>query len=98
MNARDPQLPVQPDEASAIAEFASRVWDDEIVPAITDYIAIPAKSPMFDADWARHGHLGCRATVALCRQAQVAEIRHRRIRAAVRAFRGRRRSPAPPRR
>ena len=24
----------------------------EIVPALTDYIAIPAKSPMFDADWA----------------------------------------------
>ena len=57
MNARDPLLPVQPDESSAIADFAARVWDEEIVPALTDYIAIPAKSPMFDADWARHGHL-----------------------------------------
>ena len=57
MNARDPLLPVQPDEASAIAAFSGRVWDEAIVPAITDYIAIPAKSPMFDADWAKHGHL-----------------------------------------
>ncbi len=57
MNARDPLQPVQPDEASAIADFANRVWDEEIVPALTDYIAIPAKSPMFDADWARNGHI-----------------------------------------
>ena len=26
-------------------------------PQLTDYIAIPAKSPMFDADWARHGFI-----------------------------------------
>ena len=57
MNARDPLLPVQPDEAEAIAQYASRVWDEEIVPKITDYIRVPAKSPMFDADWAANGHL-----------------------------------------
>jgi acetylornithine deacetylase/succinyl-diaminopimelate desuccinylase-like protein len=57
MNARDPLQPLQPDEASALGAFAERVWDEEIVPALTDYIAIPAKSPMFDADWAAHGHL-----------------------------------------
>ncbi|MES2993067.1 MAG: M20 family metallopeptidase [Pseudomonadota bacterium] len=57
MNARDPLLPVQPDEAEAIAQYASRVWDEEIVPKLTDYIAIPAKSPMFDADWAANGHI-----------------------------------------
>jgi acetylornithine deacetylase/succinyl-diaminopimelate desuccinylase-like protein len=57
MNARDPLLPLQPDEASAIAAFAERTWDEEIVPALTDYIAIPAKSPMFDADWARSGYI-----------------------------------------
>ena len=57
MNARDPLLPVQPDEANAIAAFANRTWDEEIVPALTNYIAIPAKSPMFDADWAASGHL-----------------------------------------
>lgn len=57
MNARDPNLPLQPDEATAIAEFANRTWDEEIVPALTDYIAIPAKSPMFDADWQKNGYL-----------------------------------------
>jgi acetylornithine deacetylase/succinyl-diaminopimelate desuccinylase-like protein len=57
MNARDPLQPVQPDEATALAEFAARTWDEEIVPALTDYIAIPAKSPMFDADWAANGHI-----------------------------------------
>ncbi len=57
MNARDPSLPLQPDEASALAAFADRTWDDEIVPALTQYIAIPAKSPMFDASWAAHGHV-----------------------------------------
>jgi acetylornithine deacetylase/succinyl-diaminopimelate desuccinylase-like protein len=46
-----------PDRHLQIADFASRAWDERIVPALTDYIAIPAKSPMFDADWAAHGHI-----------------------------------------
>ncbi len=33
------------------------------VPVLEDYIRIPAKSPMFDPDWARTGHLA--AAVAL---------------------------------
>ena len=57
MNARDPSLPLQPDEASALGAFANRRWDEAIVPALTDYIAVPAKSPMFDADWAGHGFI-----------------------------------------
>jgi acetylornithine deacetylase/succinyl-diaminopimelate desuccinylase-like protein len=57
MNARDPLQPIQPDEATAIADYADRAWDERIVPALTDYIAIPAKSPMFDADWQQHGFI-----------------------------------------
>ena len=57
MNARDPRLPLQPDEASALCAFANQRWDEAIVPALIDYIAVPAKSPMFDADWAAHGHI-----------------------------------------
>ncbi len=57
MNARDPLLPLQPDEAQALAAFAERTWDEEIVPALTNYIAIPAKSPMFDADWQKNGFI-----------------------------------------
>jgi acetylornithine deacetylase/succinyl-diaminopimelate desuccinylase-like protein len=48
MNAPDPQ---------ALRNFTDRTWDAEIVPALTDYIAIPAKSPMFDADWQQHGYI-----------------------------------------
>ena len=57
MNARDPKLPLQPDEAEALAAHAGRSWDERIVPALIDYIAVPAKSPMFDADWQAHGLL-----------------------------------------
>ena len=57
MNARDPHLPLQPDEATSLADFADDAWDERIVPALTDYIAVPAKSPMFDADWAANGFL-----------------------------------------
>ena len=32
-------------------------WDGDIVRQLTDYIAIPAKSPTFDANWAQHGHI-----------------------------------------
>ncbi|MBV8469359.1 MAG: M20 family metallopeptidase [Burkholderiaceae bacterium] len=57
MNARDPSLPLQADEASALGKFAAELWDAEIVPALTNYIAIPAKSPMFDAEWESHGYI-----------------------------------------
>lgn len=33
------------------------MWDREIVPQLIDYIRIPALSPLFDADWAAHGHI-----------------------------------------
>ena len=32
-------------------------WDQDIVPQLTDYIRIPAKSPHFDPEWAAHGHI-----------------------------------------
>ena len=38
---------------SAIAQQ----WDDSIVPALTEYIRIPAKSPHFDRDWQKHGYI-----------------------------------------
>jgi hypothetical protein len=37
--------------------FVQRTWDDTIVPTLTDYIRIPAKSPMFDPAWRAHRHL-----------------------------------------
>lgn len=37
--------------------FVSEKWDDEIVPQLVEYIRIPNKSPMFDADWVAHGYM-----------------------------------------
>jgi hypothetical protein len=47
--------PARPVETAALAAYADTAWDQRIVPALTDYIAVPAKSPMFDAAWAEHG-------------------------------------------
>jgi acetylornithine deacetylase/succinyl-diaminopimelate desuccinylase-like protein len=44
-------------DTTALTRFTDRLWDDEILPALTQYIEIPAKSPMFDADWAKNGHV-----------------------------------------
>jgi acetylornithine deacetylase/succinyl-diaminopimelate desuccinylase-like protein len=35
----------------------ARQWDDEIVPQLVDYIRLPARSPHFDPEWKRHGHI-----------------------------------------
>lgn len=32
-------------------------WDEAIVPALVEYIRIPAKSPHFDRDWRTHGYI-----------------------------------------
>jgi acetylornithine deacetylase/succinyl-diaminopimelate desuccinylase-like protein len=40
-----------------LQHFVSQQWDNDLVPRITDYIRVPAKSPMFDASWATHGYL-----------------------------------------
>ncbi len=54
MNARTPSQLLQP---AAALDQISRSWDERIVPALTEYIAIPAKSPMFAPDWEQQGHL-----------------------------------------
>ncbi|MEE4160993.1 MAG: M20 family metallopeptidase [Woeseiaceae bacterium] len=39
------------------ARFVEKLWDDEIIPELCDYIEIPNKSPHFDPDWEAHGHM-----------------------------------------
>jgi acetylornithine deacetylase/succinyl-diaminopimelate desuccinylase-like protein len=51
------ELPAAALDAARALDHASRQWDGDIVRQITDYIAIPAKSPAFDKDWERHGHI-----------------------------------------
>ncbi len=44
-------------ETRELTGFVDKVWEDEIVPQLVDYIRIPNKSPMFDADWVKHGYM-----------------------------------------
>ena len=37
--------------------FVEDTWNRSIVPAITEYIRIPNKSPAFDPEWKKHGHM-----------------------------------------
>jgi acetylornithine deacetylase/succinyl-diaminopimelate desuccinylase-like protein len=39
------------------ARFVAQAFEEEILPALARYVAIPCKSPLFDADWRAHGHL-----------------------------------------
>lgn len=43
--------------AAQLQAHVNAAWEERIVPALTDYIAVPAKSPLFDPDWVAHGHL-----------------------------------------
>jgi acetylornithine deacetylase/succinyl-diaminopimelate desuccinylase-like protein len=38
-------------------EFVNAMWDDSIIPEISEYIKVPNKSPHFDPDWDEHGHM-----------------------------------------
>jgi len=42
---------------SALEQRIASQWDAEIVPQITEYIRVPAKSPHFDPQWQSHGHI-----------------------------------------
>ncbi|MES2399208.1 MAG: M20 family metallopeptidase [Pseudomonadota bacterium] len=44
------------DSAQALSQV-TRQWDSDIVQQLSDYIAIPAKSPGFDSDWKQHGYI-----------------------------------------
>ncbi len=44
-------------DATTTRAYVERVWDTSIIPALTEYIRIPAKSPHFDAKWAENGHI-----------------------------------------
>lgn len=41
----------------ATAEIVGRLWEDDILPALADYIAIPNVSPAYEADWVAKGHM-----------------------------------------
>ena len=58
MNARIPDDALPPTlDPKALQAFVDDKWDNEIIPALTDYIAVPAKSPAFDADWGKNAFI-----------------------------------------
>jgi acetylornithine deacetylase/succinyl-diaminopimelate desuccinylase-like protein len=54
MTARLPDAALNTTQA---LEHVSHLWDTDIVARLTDYVAIPAKSPMFDSAWDANGLL-----------------------------------------
>jgi len=50
-------------DTNKLDQFINACWEEEIVPALTEYIRIPNKSPAFDPQWAEHGYM--RDAVAL---------------------------------
>jgi len=56
MNARLPD-PTPLLDPVAVRQRVDARWQHDILPALQRYIAVPAKSPMFDPEWAVPGHL-----------------------------------------
>lgn len=44
-------------DSNAVSGFVDSIWNEQIVPQLVEYIRIPNKSPMFDADWVKHGYM-----------------------------------------
>ncbi len=44
-------------DSAALQSFVNAKWDEEIIPALRDYIEIPSKSPAYDAHWVEHGYI-----------------------------------------
>jgi acetylornithine deacetylase/succinyl-diaminopimelate desuccinylase-like protein len=44
-------------DSGKVRDFVQKTWDESVIPTLTEYVKIPAKSPMFDAQWREHGHI-----------------------------------------
>ena len=51
------ELPATLLDSARALDQVTRQWDADIVRQLTDYIAIPAKSPGFDPQWQQHGFI-----------------------------------------
>ncbi len=47
-----------------LREFTDRLWNEEIISRLEEYITIPNQSPLFDADWKAHGYMDQAVTLA----------------------------------
>jgi acetylornithine deacetylase/succinyl-diaminopimelate desuccinylase-like protein len=44
-------------DSKQAVETVRKAWDESIVPTLVEYIKIPNKSPMFDPEWQKSGHM-----------------------------------------
>src|SRR5262252_7369633 len=44
-------------DTAKLKPFVDTLWEDAVVPSLTEYIRIPNKSPAFDKDWIAHGYM-----------------------------------------
>lgn len=44
-------------DQTRLKSFVDKIWDETVVPTLTDYMRIPNKSPAFDPDWQSHGYM-----------------------------------------
>ena len=44
-------------DTKTTAAFVNEIWESSIIPEISEYIRIPNKSPGFDPDWEKNGHM-----------------------------------------
>jgi len=51
------EIPAGSLDTALALDQVTRQWDSDILRQLTEYVAIPAKSPGFDRDWAAHGHI-----------------------------------------
>jgi acetylornithine deacetylase/succinyl-diaminopimelate desuccinylase-like protein len=64
-------------DTKSTTAFVDETWNRSIVPAITEYIRIPNKSPAYDPDWKKNGHMD-RAVALIeswCRSREIAGMK-----------------------
>jgi acetylornithine deacetylase/succinyl-diaminopimelate desuccinylase-like protein len=44
-------------ERATVTQTVAALWADEVLPSLSELVAIPAVSQAFDPDWAAHGHV-----------------------------------------
>ena len=57
-------------------EFVNALWDSSIISEISEYIKVPNKSPSFDPDWEKHGHMETAVAMleAWCRKQPIKDM------------------------
>ena len=52
-------------DRAAVTKTVQQIWDESVLPSLSELVEIPAVSPAYDADWEANGHM--EAAVSLVR-------------------------------